>query len=201
MVIGAVELKNILISALTGAWTGWLTNYIALVMLFRPHNKVRFLGITVPFTPGLVPAHREEITRKIADIIEEQLFSGKDLVDLVKRYPYKEEIAKIIENKIDSKLSAFVPGVLRDMLKSLVVREVISTAEEYEEAVLGQIGEFIDVKALVTEKLDSLSIAEVERLIVEASGRELKAITLFGALIGFIIGIFGGLLQIFLSKV
>ena len=38
-----------------GAIIGYVTNAIAIRMLFRPFNEIRVLGLRLPFTPGLIP--------------------------------------------------------------------------------------------------------------------------------------------------
>ncbi len=47
----------------------------------------------------------------------------------------------------------------------------------------------IDVRRLVREQVDALPIADVERLILSITSRQLQAITWFGALLGFLIGL------------
>ena len=47
----------------------------------------------------------------------------------------------------------------------------------------------IDVRRLVREQVDALPIADVEKLILAITSRQLQAITWFGALLGFLIGL------------
>lgn len=47
----------------------------------------------------------------------------------------------------------------------------------------------IDVRRLVREQVDALPIADVEKLILSITSRQLQAITWFGALLGFLIGL------------
>ena len=38
---------------IAGAIIAYITNVIAIKMLFRPLNEIRVFGIRVPFTPGI----------------------------------------------------------------------------------------------------------------------------------------------------
>ncbi|CCQ97618.1 hypothetical protein CULT_680005 [[Clostridium] ultunense Esp] len=43
-----------IIPILLGATIGYITNWIAIKMLFRPHYEKKIFNIHVPFTPGLI---------------------------------------------------------------------------------------------------------------------------------------------------
>ena len=49
-----------------GAVIGYVTNRIAIQMLFRPRTGKRILGFHVPFTPGIIPKNRNELAASIA---------------------------------------------------------------------------------------------------------------------------------------
>jgi hypothetical protein len=48
----------------------------------------------------------------------------------------------------------------------------------------------VNVKAMVSERIDSLEMERVEGIILDVMARELKWINIFGAVLGFLIGIF-----------
>ena len=43
---------------LVGAFIGYLTNKIAIKMLFRPLKPWKIMGIRIPMTPGVIPSKR-----------------------------------------------------------------------------------------------------------------------------------------------
>lgn len=55
----------------------------------------------------------------------------------------------------------------------------------------------IDLRSLVVAKIDSLDIIEVERMLLRVMDKELKAVTWFGAVLGFAIGLSQSLLSLF----
>ncbi len=55
----------------------------------------------------------------------------------------------------------------------------------------------VDVRGLVVEKIDSLEMIEVERMLLRVIDRELKAVTWFGGVLGFLIGVGQSVLFLF----
>ena len=64
---------------LLGAIIGYITNRIAIKMLFRPLEPKRVLGLRVPLTPGVIPRNRFDLARTIGRMVSEQLLSPKAL--------------------------------------------------------------------------------------------------------------------------
>jgi len=62
-----------------GAVIGYITNDIAIRMLFRPHRAKYILGVHVPFTPGIIPKERERIAEAVGDAISENLMNRETL--------------------------------------------------------------------------------------------------------------------------
>ena len=58
-----------------GAIIGYVTNRIAIQMLFRPHTAKRVLGIRVPLTPGIIPRSRNELAQQIGKTVAGELLS------------------------------------------------------------------------------------------------------------------------------
>lgn len=58
-----------------GAVIGYVTNRIAIQMLFRPRTEKRILGFHVPFTPGIIPKNRNELAKSIARAVAGELIS------------------------------------------------------------------------------------------------------------------------------
>ena len=58
-----------------GAVIGYVTNRIAIQMLFRPRTEKRILGFHVPFTPGIIPKNRNELAESIARAVAGELIS------------------------------------------------------------------------------------------------------------------------------
>lgn len=68
-----------LLPPLLGAVIGYITNWIAIRMLFRPYKEYRIWKWKIPFTPGLLAARRQEIAVKIGGVISEELINEREL--------------------------------------------------------------------------------------------------------------------------
>ena len=49
------------IAPLLGGVIGYITNDIAIRMLFRPHKAKYVMGVHIPFTPGIIPKEKGRI--------------------------------------------------------------------------------------------------------------------------------------------
>lgn len=62
-----------------GAVIGYITNDIAIRMLFRPHEPKYILGIHIPFTPGIIPKEKSRIAASIGKAVSENLMNREVL--------------------------------------------------------------------------------------------------------------------------
>ena len=63
-----------------GAVIGYITNDIAIRMLFRPRTAKYIGGVHVPFTPGIIPKEKDRIAAAIGGAISENLMN-KDVLE------------------------------------------------------------------------------------------------------------------------
>ena len=68
-----------LIGPAVGAVIGYITNDIAIRMLFRPHEAKYFMGVHIPFTPGIIPKEKSRIAASIGKAVSENLMNREVL--------------------------------------------------------------------------------------------------------------------------
>ena len=64
---------------IVGAAIGYVTNAIAIKMLFRPLTEKRILGLKVPLTPGIIPRQRHQLAVSIGRMVSEKLLTEDSL--------------------------------------------------------------------------------------------------------------------------
>ena len=64
-----------ILAPLVGGVIGYVTNDIAIRMLFRPHTAKHIMGWRVPFTPGIIPKEKERIAEAVGTAISDNLMS------------------------------------------------------------------------------------------------------------------------------
>ncbi|ABO65932.1 MULTISPECIES: DUF445 domain-containing protein [Geobacillus] len=62
-----------------GALIGGMTNFIAIVMLFRPYEPIYIFGKRLPLTPGLIPKRRRELAEQLGKTVVEHLVTPEGL--------------------------------------------------------------------------------------------------------------------------
>lgn len=74
-----MELLRALSGPVVGAVIGYVTNYIAIKMLFRPLKPVYIFGHRLPFTPGIVPRRKDKLAEILGAAVVERFFNADDL--------------------------------------------------------------------------------------------------------------------------
>ena len=68
-----------ILAPLVGGVIGYITNDIAIRMLFRPHTAKHIMGWRVPFTPGIIPKEKGRIAEAVGTAISDNLMSQEVL--------------------------------------------------------------------------------------------------------------------------
>jgi uncharacterized membrane protein YheB (UPF0754 family) len=116
-----------LLPPLLGAFIGYLTNYIAIRMLFRPLEPWRILGLRVPLTPGVIPAKRQELARKMGEMVGSHLLTADDVGSTLEKEGFRRELKVAVADKLGGFLDrdlgtveALVPAEFRGRFRDLV---------------------------------------------------------------------------------
>lgn len=93
---------NIIIRPLIGAFTGYITNLIAVKMMFRPLNPIKIGNYTLPFTPGLIPKNKSRIAESIGDTISKNLLTEETLKEALLSEEMKQDLKYKITDLLNS---------------------------------------------------------------------------------------------------
>ncbi|MBI5588543.1 MAG: DUF445 family protein [Deltaproteobacteria bacterium] len=188
---------SLVIPPISGAAIGWLTNYVAIKLLFRPHKPFDLLGYTVQ---GVIPKRRKEIARSMAKAIEKELLSSEDLARALSNLDWKGEIEKTVEEAVEHRFSSNrfmslpVIGVvsenLKYQIKYAITREILLQIDKKKGSLASKVKDNIDIKELLVSKIDNLDLMKFERLLTDFIARELKHLERLGGVMGFVIGLF-----------
>ena len=85
------------IAPLMGGVIGYITNDIAIRMLFRPHTAKYFCGIHIPFTPGIIPKEKGRVAEAIGGVISENFMNR----EVLSRYLLSEEMINKLRQSIE----------------------------------------------------------------------------------------------------
>lgn len=187
---------------LIGAVIGWITNWVAVRMLFRPHSPVNVLGYAVQ---GVIPKRRAELARSIGQVVEKELISIDDLVDAVRSREIMEKIsesvAASIKVRIMDRMPVFVPLSVKKAVSDIITDQIKKDIPSMVGESLGRFGDLardnISFQSMVEERINGFSLERLEQVVLSVSARELKHIEILGGLLGFIIGLIQALILYF----
>lgn len=83
-----------------GGLIGFITNSLAIKMLFRPHHAIYIGRFHVPFTPGLIPKEKERIAGAIGEVIAKYLLDDATIQEAVCDPKIKEKTAVYVHEFI-----------------------------------------------------------------------------------------------------
>lgn len=179
-----------------GALIGWVTNVIAVRMLFRPKRPVR-VPLTSLTLQGVLPRRHADLAASIGRTVSEELLPVAELVKRLDVAAIKEEmvaaVSEHVDRRLDTRVPKWLPSGVRTSLSSYLRGVVAKEADDLLNTLMAdferRISGKIDVEALVTEKLLQLNLDQLESLAVRIAGRELHAVILLGGVLGFFIGL------------
>ena len=178
------------------ALIGWITNYLAVKMLFHPRKAISIGSIQFQ---GVFPKRQKQLAVKLGTLVAEELLSMKQITDKIRENATSEAsmnaIGKRIEKTIREKLvhafpmlSMFLSDEMVEKVTSLFRSELKDFLAESVEELSHKLEKELDIKDLVCEKVEGFSSDRVEKLLVNLMKKEFKFIELVGAFLGFLIG-------------
>ena len=108
---------------LIGAIIGWITNVLAIKLLFRPYEPIK-LPLLNYSIQGLIPKRKAEIAQSIGQVIEEELISIDDILQLLKTSKFLDKtvgvLSPILKQTILHRIPHFIPNAIKEIIASLI---------------------------------------------------------------------------------
>lgn len=186
-----------------GGFIGWITNKIAIKMLFRPVNPHKILGITFQ---GIFPRRKDDMAISLADIIEKELLSKEVIMDQLlddeKLDALKEKMKKTIVEKLIEAIPPVVAMLVGGDVKGFVTDYVDKNGNEIFEQILDEFRstgiDNLNIHEIVKNRIDGLDFIEFEKIIFGLMNKELRFVEVIGLFLGAFIGIIQYLITIFI---
>ena len=190
-------MKQLLIMIFISATIGWITNWVAIKMLFRPHKEINFGLFKIQ---GLIPKRKAEIGSGIANIIQNELISVKDVISNIDREEFSKRldssIDKVLEKNLKAKVKEKFP-VLQMFFTDRMAKDVSNTIKDIImenqkkifEIFSNYAEENINFEVIISDKISNFSLDKLEEIITLLAKKELKHIEVIGAILGGLIGV------------
>ncbi len=179
-----------------GVGVGLVTNYLAIQMIFRPHQRTRYLGI--PYQ-GLFPRRQAEISRDYGRTTAAEVITPATLIDFLLAPPRSARLREVLERAITTRLQreyaavkALIPLPISEAqllaLRELVMAELLIAAAELRPAIEQALEQALQVRATVEDRLSQLSKPEFERLLRGVFQEDELTLIVVGGVLGGAVG-------------
>lgn len=178
-----------------GGIIGWVTNWIAVKMIFRPIRPRRFLGIRIQ---GLVGRRQPELAKAIGRVVGTHLVEHKDVVRSLNKLDFDGLLSGMLQRGLEPKVQELrslplIGGFLTEErvrdIRNAIQQSVMTQRESILDEIEKGLAKGLDVPRLVEQKVAAFSVEKLEAMILEVASRELRAITWLGFVFGAVIGV------------
>ena len=180
-----------------GGLTGWLSDWLALKMVFRPKEPTRYLGL---FTwQGLFIKRRQEVAAEYGRLMAQRVLTPSAIMESVLRGPLSDRLYDLVQKEIraavDEEAGFARPLVVMAVgsqkyidMKRDVAAKVTERLPEALKHVESYAFEAMDVENTLKSKMQQLSVDEYEGLLRPAFQQDERTLIAVGAALGFLVG-------------
>ena len=189
---------------LIAAVTGWLTNWIAVKMLFHP---VKALNLGLFTIQGIFPKRQKAMAERLGQIVATELFSIDDIVSKMQSAD-NAEVLKFVETKLDDfinlklttsmpMLAMFLNDDLKNKIKTALLNEIGEVIPGIIDTYANNLKKEVNIEHIVYDKVINFSSDKMEEVLYSIMKKEFKFIEVLGGILGFFIGVIQLLLVIY----
>ncbi len=182
---------------LSSAFSCWLVIKFLFIILFRPYKPKSIFGVRIQ---GILPAKQSAIAAKTGKLVAEQFFSMNAIEEKITDPNNLKKIMPAIEEHIDdflrNKLKREMPfiGMLVgektiNSLKKVFIAELETLFPKIMNSYASNLVNDLNIEHLVSQKIASVSINEVETAFRKNLFKEIWLAELISGLIGLFIGL------------
>lgn len=181
-----------IIAPLLGGVIGYITNDIAIRMLFRPHTAKYVFGIHIPFTPGIIPKEKKRIAEAIGGVISENLMNK----EVLEKYLLSEDMVEKIRGAVEEFIATQQKNeetVSQFLEHYLSKEEIDSISQNINQSITKQTYEKL-ADSSVGDKVAHIALNQVAQKLTIDGAQELLAGLggVLGGIGGMAAGLFGG---------
>ncbi len=188
----SMTVKVVLIP-LISALIGYITNVVAVKMLFWPRQPVNLVFFQLY---GVLPKRRAEIASSLGQLVEEQLLSIDDLFDRINTPDVREKIINHLVVLLRDRLNAMLPRIIPARVVQVISETLEKILRQEAENMVHQIIEYgrdyltrdIQISKIVEDKVNAFDLKQLEDMIYGVSSPELRFIEILGGIMGLLIG-------------
>ncbi|WP_020664294.1 DUF445 family protein [Amycolatopsis benzoatilytica] len=201
-VIGLVQLvawaltKQPIIMPVFGFVTGFVTDWLALKMIFYPREQRRFLFFS---WQGMFQKRRKQVAADYGALIAEEVLTVRNVLEAILTGPRADKlfalVTREVQRTIDSQAGLAKPlvaltvgGREYQQMKQAAAEKVIAYLSETVQHVESYATDALDVRNTIVEKMQQLTPLEFEGILRPAFQQDEWKLIAVGAIIGGLVG-------------
>lgn len=180
------------------AFIGWITNRVAIKMLFHPREAKKILGITFQ---GIFPKRQKQFAEKLGKLVSKEFLSFTDIEQKISDPQNLKKVMPMIEKHVDEFLrtrlsdempviSMFIGDSTITKLKIAFMKEIETLFPQVMKQFASNLKNELDLEHIIIQKVSAFSSDKLEEILYQIMSKEFKFVEIIGAIIGFIIGAF-----------
>ena len=170
-----------LVPPLLGALIGYVTNYIAIRMLFRPLRPWHLFGVRIPLTPGIIPSKRGELAQRMGEMVGAHLLTADDVRITLEKPAFRRELKSAVNDKLQTFLSREL-GSLDTLVPESYHRRFCELVSTLRVKAVGAISDYLasdafeaQVRSFIQEKGDRLLARDLESFLTPERYQKLQS--------------------------
>jgi uncharacterized membrane protein YheB (UPF0754 family) len=187
----------LLVIPVISAFIGWITNWIAIKMLFHPRDPKRILGITFH---GIFPKRQTQFAGKLGKLVSDEFLSYEDIEGKISSPENLRNIMPLVEIHIDDFLrhrlgkempmiSAFIGEKTISKMKEALMKEIETLFPDLMKQFASNLRTELDLEHIVIKKVSGFSSDKLEEILYQIMSKEFRFVEIIGAVIGLLIGL------------
>ncbi len=182
---------------LISAFIGWVTNWVAIKMLFHPRQPKKIIGVTFH---GIFPKRQQQFAEKLGKLVSAEFLSFDDIEEKISNPENLKKVMPMIETHVDEFLrnrlkdempviSMFIGDKTITNLKTMFMKEIESLFPQVMKQYAANLKNELDLEQIVIKKVAGFSSDKLEEVLYQIMSKEFRFVEIIGAVIGLIIGI------------
>ncbi len=180
-----------------GGLTGWLTDWLALKLIFEPREEKKVFGLFK--WQGMFMKRRDEVAVDYGGIIADEILTPANIVDSILTGPMSDRlismVQKHVQRSVDEQAGIAKPLMVYKIgsrnyqeMKKVVADRVMDRAPEALHHIEEYATDAMDLKNTIIEKVKALSDDDFEGLLRPIFKQEEWKLIAVGAVLGFLVG-------------
>lgn len=175
-----------------GLIVGYLTNWIALKIIFEPKHPIKFLGFTFQ---GMFLKRQEEVSRVYSDIIEAKLMTSENIIETALHGSGSAQFLEIIELHVNDAIERYIAfaqptfGLVIGTesyykMKDIASKRIFEDSEKYLRYAFEYTNDAMNIGDDLCERMKALSPEEFEGVLRPAYEADEWKLIVTGAMLG-----------------